>query len=52
MIKVKELIKKLKQCDQELYIYVHHKDDLLNILGVDDSMNDRIDINVEEYEVK
>ena len=47
-MKVKELIEKLQQCNQELYVYIYKDDNIFNILGVDSSMDDRIDINAEE----
>ena len=46
-MKVKELIKQLKECNPELYVGCYMDDgNILHIEGVDNSMNDRIDINV------
>ena len=46
-MKVKELIKQLKECNPELYVGCYMDDgNILPIEGVENSMNDRIDINV------
>ena len=46
-MKVKELIKQLQKCDPDLYVGCYMDDgDILDIEGVDNSMDDRIDINV------
>jgi hypothetical protein len=49
-MKVKEIIQKLQQCNQELECYGFFKDDIRNIVMIDDSINDRIDFNLEELE--
>ena len=46
-MKVKEIIKQLKECNPELYVGCYMDDgNILHIESVDNSMNDRIDINV------
>ena len=45
---VKELIKKLKKCDQKQLIFVYYGDDIHEIHSVDDSVSDRVDINILE----
>ena len=47
-MKVKELIEQLQKCNPELYVYAFKDDNIFHLINVDDSMNDRIDINVEE----
>ena len=49
-MKVKEIINKLQQCNQELECCGLFKDDIRSIIYVDTSMNDRIDFNLEELE--
>ena len=49
-MKVKEIIQKLQQCNQELECYGFFKDDIRNIVMIDDSIDDRIDFNLEELE--
>jgi|TARA_R100001510_G_C7625208_1_gene185194 hypothetical protein len=46
-MKVKELIEQLQKCDPDLYVGCYMDDgNILDIEGVDNSMDDRIDINV------
>ena len=47
-MRVKDLIKQLQKCDSDLYVYAFKDDNIFHLINVDDSMNDRIDINVEE----
>jgi len=47
-MKVKEIIFKLQQCNQELECYGFFKDDIRNVEMVDYSIEDRIDFNLEE----
>jgi hypothetical protein len=49
-MKVKEIIFKLQQCNQELECYGFFKDDIRNVEMVDTSMDDRVDFNLEELE--
>ena len=49
-MKVKEIIFKLQQCNQELECYGFFKDDIRNEVMVDKSMEDRVDFNLEELE--
>jgi len=45
---VKEIIQTLQKCDQDLPVYVYLNDDIHEVLKVDDSMDDRIDLNIEQ----
>ena len=46
-MKVKELIEQLQKCDPDLYVGCYMDDgNILDIESVDNSMDDRIDINV------
>jgi len=47
-MKVKEIIFKLQQCNQELECYGFFKDDIRNVIMVDNSMEDRVELNLEE----
>tara|TARA_R100001594_G_scaffold83568_2_gene118150 strand:- start:986 stop:1141 length:156 start_codon:yes stop_codon:yes gene_type:complete len=47
-MKVKEIIFKLQQCNQELECYAYFKDDIRNVIMVDNSMEDRVEFNLEE----
>ena len=47
---VKELINKLQQCNQELPVFVYVNEDIRAVVFVDNSISDRIDINVDENE--
>ena len=47
-MKVKEIIFKLQQCNQELECYGYFKDDIRNVIMVDNSMEDRVEFNLEE----
>ena len=47
-MKVKEIIFKLQQCNQELECYGFFKDDIRNVEMVDNSMEDRVELNLEE----
>ena len=49
-MKVKEIIFKLQQCNQELECYGFFKDDIRNVEMVGTSMDDRVDFNLEELE--
>ena len=49
-MKVKEIIFKLQQCNQELECYGYFKDDIRNVEMVDTSMDDRVEFNLEELE--
>jgi hypothetical protein len=48
VMKVKEIIQVLQKCDQDLPVYAYFNDDIHEVLKVDDSMDDRIDLNIEE----
>ena len=43
---IKELIEKLKKCDQNLNVYVYYEDDIHEIHSIDNSIDDRVDINI------
>ena len=47
-MRVKELIKRLKQTNQDLEVYMYFNDDIHELHSVDDSIEDRIDINVDD----
>ena len=47
-MKVKELIEQLQKCNPDLYVYAFKDDNIFHLINVDNSMNDRIDINIEE----
>ena len=47
-MKVKQLIKLLQECDQDLPVYIYADDDIHEIVWVDDSISDRVDLNMEE----
>ena len=47
-MKVKEIIFKLQQGNQELECYGYFKDDIRNVEMVDNSMDDRVEFNLEE----
>jgi len=47
-MKVKEIIHKLQQCNPELECYGYFKDDIRNVEMVDNSMEDRVEFNLEE----
>ena len=49
-MKVKEIIQKLQKCNQELECYGFFKDDIRNVVMIDDSIDDRIEFNLEELE--
>ena len=48
-MKVKEIIHKLQQCNQELECYGFFKDDIRNVEMVD-HQEQRVDFNLEELE--
>ena len=45
-MKVKDLIKELKKCDQNLQVFVYSNDDIHELHSVDTSIDDRVDINL------
>ena len=47
-MKIKEIIFKLQQCNPELECYGYFKDDIRNVVMVDNSIEDRVDFNLEE----
>ena len=47
-MKVKEIIEVLQQCNPELECYGYFKDDIRNVEMVDNSMDDRVEFNLEE----
>ena len=47
-MKVKEIIHKLQQCNPELECYGYFKDDIRNVVMVVNSIEDRVDFNLEE----
>jgi len=47
---VKELIRELQQCNQELECFGYFKDDIRSVIYVDKSIDDRVDFNLEELE--
>ena len=49
-MKVKELIKLLEDCDRDLPVYIYRNDGELFDFDVDDSISDRIDINITDEE--
>lgn len=49
-MKVKELIKLLEECDRDLPVYIYRNDGELFDFDVDDSISDRIDINITDEE--
>ena len=50
-MRVKDLIKELQKCDPDLYVGCYMDNgDILDIESVDNSMDDRIDLNVTQVE--
>ncbi len=49
-MKVFELIRKLQECDQDLPIFVYRNDGELFDFNIDDSISDRVDINIHNEE--
>jgi len=49
-MKVKELIEILKKCDQDLPVFVYSDSETHEIDLVDDSISDRIDLNIQTDE--
>tara|TARA_R100000315_G_C5137252_1_gene78478 strand:+ start:293 stop:490 length:198 start_codon:yes stop_codon:yes gene_type:complete len=49
-MKVKEIIEKLQQCNPDLECYGYFNDDIREVIMIDDSMDDRIEFNLEELE--
>ena len=47
-MKVKQLIELLQECDQDLPVYIYADDEIREIVWVDDSISDRVDLNMEE----
>ena len=47
-MKVKKLIKLLEECDQDLPVCIYRNDGELFDFDVDDSISDRVDINITE----
>ena len=47
-MKVKQLIELLQECDQDLPVYIYTDDEIHEIVWVDDSISDRVDLNMEE----
>ena len=47
-MKVKEIIHELQQCNQELECYGFFKDDIRNVVMIDNSIEDRVEFNLEE----
>ena len=48
VMKVKEIIQVLQKCNPNLTVYAYFDDDINEVLMVDDTMDDRIDLNIEE----
>ena len=46
-MKVKDLIKILTECDQDLPVFVYTDSEIYEIDLVDDSISDRIDLNIQ-----
>tara|TARA_Y100001951_G_scaffold33725_1_gene26587 strand:+ start:577 stop:738 length:162 start_codon:yes stop_codon:yes gene_type:complete len=49
-MRVKEIIEKLQQCNPDLECYGYFNDDIREITMIDDSIDDRIEFNLEELE--
>ena len=47
-MKVKDLVKALKWCDQDLEIFVHFDNDIHEVHSIDATFEDRVDINLVE----
>ena len=47
-MKVKEIINELQQCNPELECYGFFKDDIRNVVMIDNSIEDRVEFNLEE----
>ena len=47
---VKELINLLEECDQNLPVFVYRNDGELFQFNIDDSVSDRVDINIVDEE--
>ena len=48
VLKVKEVIEALQKCNPDLPVYAYFKDDIHEVLTVDNSIDDRVDLNIEE----
>ena len=48
VMKVKEIIQVLQKCNPNLPVYAYFDDDIHEVLMVDNSIDDRIDFNIEE----
>lgn len=49
-MKVNELIKILEECDPNLPVFIYRKDGELFEFNIDDSISDRVDINIDDEE--
>jgi hypothetical protein len=49
---VKELIDELKKCNPDYPVRIYFNDDIKEIWGVDNTLQDRVDINMLEEEYK
>ena len=47
IMKVKDLIKILKECDQDLPVFVYADSEIYEIDLVDESISDRVDLNIQ-----
>ena len=47
-MKVKDIIQVLQKCNPDLPVYAYFDDDILELLMVDETIYDRIDLNIEE----
>jgi len=48
IMKVKKLIELLSECDQDLPVFIFADDEIHEIALVDNSISDRVDLNMEE----
>jgi hypothetical protein len=48
VMKVKDIIQVLQKCNPDLPVYAYFDDDIHEVLMVDDTIDDRIDLNIEE----
>ena len=49
-MKVKDLIKILTECDQDLPVFVYAESEIYEIDLVDESISDRVDLNIQMNE--
>ena len=50
-VKVKELIKRLSQFDENREALIRFNGELLDVLSIDDTMNDYVEIEITELEL-